>query len=213
MATENDMTISQKKRKVKKKGRPQRKKATRVTKKKVTRRVQKKSRRKKPQTLKPIASNGVKKKRRVTRAQLEKQLQQAQQKIRKLAAQKRNIRSVAAKKGWETRRRKKAERASVALQEAETITGIVFSQIDKERLEFFQQPEVRKQIQDLFIEKIPEFFVEGPEWVEQRDPSIIRRLIYAEVEGTFDETAHEIAEETGYEPHEIYSLWWGYKLE
>ena len=211
MATENDMIVSRKKRKVKRKARVQRKKATILSK-----RAKKKSRKKPQSKRKPIASNGVKgsskrAKKRPSRAQLEKQLQQAQQKIRKLS--KPANRSAAAKKGWETRRRRIAERAAVSLQEAETITGVVFSQIDKERLEFFQQPEVRRQIRDLFIEKLPDFFVQGEQWIEQPEPSMIRRLIYAEVEGTFDETAHEIAEETGYEPNEIYSLWWGYKLE
>ena len=99
------------------------------------------------------------------------------------------------------------------MKEAETIAGIVFSQIDIERIEFFRRPEVIKQIRDLFIEKIPEYFIEGPQWIEQEEPSMLRRLIYGEVEGIFDEVAHEIAEESGYEPHEIYSLWWGYKLE
>ena len=201
------MTISRKKRKVKRKARTQRKKATVIRKKKITRK-------KKRSVIKqPIASNGVKK-RKPTRAQLEKQLQQAQQKIRKLtAARQKKNRSAAAKRGWETRRRKKAEKSAVAMKEAETIAGIVFSQIDIERIEFFRRPEVIKQIRDLFIEKIPEYFIEGPQWIEQEEPSMIRRLIYGEVEGIFDEVAHEIAEESGYEPHEIYSLWWGYKLE
>ena len=205
MATKNAMTIPQKKRKVKRKARAQRKKATSVT----LKRRGKKSHLAKKKKRKPIASNRVKK--RPTRAQLERQLQAAEKKIRRLSGKK--SRSQAAKKGWETRRRKRAEKAEIAIKETDLLEGVVFSDVTQERLEFLRRPEVRRQINELYIQKIPEFFVQGEEWVQQREPSILRRLIYAEVEGEFDEVAHEVAEEYGYEPNEIYSLWWGYKLQ
>lgn len=206
------MNITRSRKKVKKKALAQRKKVRgvgRKGKKKPAVSVNTKRKTKKTVSVNTRRKQ-AKRTRRPTRAQLEKQLAAAQQKLERLKVK--PDRTAAAKKGWETRRKNLAERAAKAIKVAETSEGIVFSSIDKAKVDFLKRPEIRQKVQDLYIEKLPEFFIEGERWVEQKEPSIIRRLIYAEVEGEFDEVAHEIAEEYGYEPNEIYSLWHGYKL-
>lgn len=198
------MTIPHSGKKVKQKKRLQRKKVRSVSSAKQT------HSRKKPQHKKKSGKKSQGKK--ASGNTSRKRIRELEAQVEQLKEQLKQTRRDAARKGWETRRRKLSEKRAAQVREIDTIEQVTFTKLTPEEIEFWDKPHVRSQVQDLYVQKIPEFFIEGEKWVLQKEPAILRRLIYAQVEGNFDEVAYELADEYGYEPNEIYSLWHGYKL-
>lgn len=214
------MNIARNKGKSKQKKRLQRKKVTIVSRKK------KANRRKKPQVKKKKATVSVNTKHKREIQRLKRQVAALQRKRAKpepgtLVSE----RSEAARRGWLTRRHNASLKAAQAIQQTVkqpsapvTVQELTKSEIAKGVLSeldllFFDRPEVSRQLIDLSIEKIPEAFaIGGAEWIQGKEPQIMVKLIFARIMGNFDEVAASLAEEYEYDAHDIYSLWYGYKL-
>lgn len=215
------------KRKVKRKTRTHTKKVTRVprtgkakktrTRAREARTSSKTKRGKKPQYKRKAKKQSKKQLVTVTNPsvkQLQKQVRQLQSEL------KQSKRAEAAKKGWATRRAKIAEKQAVRL-DAEVhraiIPPIVLTGESAEELiereAHLREPHVQRQIQARLIEKMPEFFVQGVEYLQQTEPRIMFRLIIAEQEGDFYDVVKELADEYDYDTHSIYELWNGYTLD
>lgn len=147
-----------------------------------------------------------------------KREQQLEREVQRLRAQLgKSKRSEAAKKGWENRR------AKIAQKRAESIQSVVEAQIAPiateltpeflERQQHLREPHVQRQIQQRLVEKMPEFFTRGEEYFERVEPQIMLRLIIAEQEGDFHDTVMALADEYDYDSHSIYELWNGYELD
>ena len=106
--------------------------------------------------------------------------------------------SQAAKKGWETRRRKQAQQAA----EYQRLQQEAQSSIDA-RLAFLRLPQVAAQIRDQLIRTE----LIRPGMVQTEETMILSTLITAEQLGNFDETARALAVEYDWDIRDIYTLW------
>lgn len=140
----------------------------------------------------------------------ERQLEREVQRLQKQLSE--SKRSEAAKKGWETRRAKRAEKQEASIQEV--IEARIDAATEQERLQHLREPHVRRQIEQRLVEKLPEFFIRTDrEYFEQKEPQIMLRLIIAEQEGDFHDVVKDLADEYDYDSHSIYELWAGYSLD
>ncbi len=98
-------------------------------------------------------------------------------------------RSIAARKGWETRRTRIAQREAQSSLEA--------------HLAFLRQPKVATQITEQLIRT----GLVRPGMVQSTETQILSRLIVAEQLGNFDETARDLAIEFNWDVRDVYTLW------
>jgi hypothetical protein len=99
------------------------------------------------------------------------------------------IRSQAAIKGWETRRKNQLRRQAQTSTEA--------------HLAFLRQPQVAAQITEQLIRTN----LVRPGMIQSVETQMLSRLIVAEQLGNFDATARELANEFSWDIRDVYTLW------
>lgn len=115
-------------------------------------------------------------------------------KLRRIERQPDAKRSLAAKKGWETRRANAKAFAELQQQAAKSIEA---------RLRFLDQPKVARQLQDDLIRT--GLIRKG--MVQSEETQILSRLAVAKQLGNFDEEAHALSIEFDWNIRDVYTLW------